>query len=266
MNDPHVESLVDELKTDETLRFANPDPVEGDAGGFVYRLADGVLTVTMKEHYATQENAVATVYPFIRAWELDFALERGRRQLWFAFVRSKVIDRKRTPGTLGSVMATAEETSIAQSVRAIIRRHTYPAPPANFVASANVETLWTRYENQLLGREYLPAMGYFCLTVVEALYGATSGPARPRKTSGKRRRAAAALSIDLEVLEKLGELTTERGDPMTARKYEAGAPSRPLTAQEAAWIQAALRAIMRQVGRKPGATVSPLSMADLPSL
>ena len=59
MNDPHVESLVYELKTDETLRFANPDPVEGDAGGFVYRLADGVLAVTMKEHRRSTSSRAA---------------------------------------------------------------------------------------------------------------------------------------------------------------------------------------------------------------
>jgi hypothetical protein len=50
MNDPHVGSLEYALETDATLAFNNPPPLEGDAGGFTYRLADGVLTVTMKDH------------------------------------------------------------------------------------------------------------------------------------------------------------------------------------------------------------------------
>ena len=98
MNDPHVESLEYKLETDDTLRFDNPDPLEGDAGRFTYRLADSVLTVTMKDHYATEEEARAAVYRFVRAWELDYALEHGRRALWFTFTRSSIIDRKPIPG------------------------------------------------------------------------------------------------------------------------------------------------------------------------
>lgn len=75
------------------------------------------------------------------------------------------------------------------------------------------------------------------------------------------------LNVELAVLEKLGELTTERGDEMTARKVEAGTPFQPLTAKEAVWIQAALRGIMRRLGmKKAGAVIPPLTMTDLPVL
>jgi hypothetical protein len=48
-------------------------------------LADGVLTAAMKHHFATQEEAVAVVWPFLRAWELDRALACGRREVPFTF-------------------------------------------------------------------------------------------------------------------------------------------------------------------------------------
>jgi hypothetical protein len=65
MNDPHVEFLEYKLKTDDTVSFDNPEPLEGDAGGFTYRLADGVLTLAMTAHYATREEAVEPVRPFL---------------------------------------------------------------------------------------------------------------------------------------------------------------------------------------------------------
>jgi hypothetical protein len=55
-------------------------------------LADGVLTAAMKHHFATQEEAVAVVWPFLRAWELDRALACGRREVHFKFVRSEIRD------------------------------------------------------------------------------------------------------------------------------------------------------------------------------
>jgi hypothetical protein len=80
------------------------------------------------------------------------------------------------------------------------------------------------------------------LTVLETVFGGPALGTTP-KTSGKRKRTACALNVDVAVLEKLGELTTERGDAMTARKYAPRVPPlRPLTPEEADWIRAALRA------------------------
>jgi hypothetical protein len=74
------------------------------------------------------------------------------------------------------------------------------------------------------------------------------------------------LHVELAVLNKLGELTTERGDSMTARKQDAATLLRPLTSQEQEWILVTLREIMRRLGmKKAGAVVPPLTMADLPT-
>jgi hypothetical protein len=273
MKDPHVVSLEYKLETDDTLKFDNPEPRGYDAASFTVRLSDGVLTATMKDHFATQEEAVEVVRPFLIAWELHHALEHGRREFRFKFMRSNIIDRKPTPGALDDVVLTSTGLVAAAGFAptlTVTRRHYPEPPPPDFVASPNVETLWDRYENYLLGREYLPAMGYFCLSVVETLYGPTpsSGKAPPRKTSQKRTRTATALNIEVAVFEKLGELTTERGDATMARKQEQGKPFRPLSGHEAAWVQAALRAITRRVAVKAAGVALPsrLSMRDLPQL
>jgi hypothetical protein len=256
MNDPHVVSLEYRLETDDTLKFENPPALEHDQEGFAVRLADGLLTVTMKDHYATQAEAVAAVRPFIRAWELFHGLERGRCEFCFRFVRSNIIDRKPTPGTLDTVLLAAAGTvTITGSAATLTLTHRqYPDAPTGFVASPDVETLWNRYENHRLGREPLPSMAYFCLTVVESRYGG-------------RGNAAAALNIDRAVLERLGLLTTKRGDATTARKRE-GKALQPLTAQEERWIHEALRLMIRRVGAEQAAALpsAPLTMADLPRL
>jgi hypothetical protein len=225
MNDPHVLSLEYALETDESLAFDNPPPLEGDAGGFSYRLADGVLTVTLKDHYATQEQAVEAVAAFIRGWELDYALQHGRRELRFRFVRSHIIDRQPTPGAVGDVLlaGTAKITLTGHPATLVVTQRQYPAPPVSFTASPDVETLWNRYEGHLRGSEPLPAMGYFCLTVLETVFGGPGVGTTP-KTSGKRKRTAHALNVELAVLEKLGALTSERGGAMDARKYAPKVP------------------------------------------
>ena len=69
-------------------------------------------------------------------------------------------------------------------------------------------------------------------------------------------------------MQKLGELTSERGDAMTARKYAPRVPPlHPLTPQEEEWIRAALRAIIRRIGMiGTGVAFGPLTMGDLPQL
>jgi len=130
----------------------------------------------------------------------------------------------------------------------------YPPPPESFTASADVATLWNRYEGHLLGREPLPGMAFFCLTVVERPY------------NGDRTKAAQALSISFPILDKLGELTSTRGDEATARKREEG-PLIPLTKREEQWIHVVLKEMIQRVAMNAaGAKPRTVLMADLPPL
>jgi hypothetical protein len=255
MNDPHVQSLEYQIVPDATLVYDNPPRVERETEEFYIQLADGVLTVTMKAHYATEDEARAAVRPFIRAWEIDGALKHGRPEFRFDFQRANVIDRAPPAPQTGPHLTINTGSVVVLGESVILRRSSreYHGPPDGFTISPDVETLWDRYEGYLAGREPLPGMAYFCLTVIEAVYKG-------------RKKAAPALNIDDEVLNKLGELTSTRGDAATARKHKG--PLMPLAASESEWIREVVKALIRRFGMfAAGTTIAaPLRMGDLPKL
>jgi len=71
------------------------------------------------------------------------------------------------------------------------------------------------------------------------------------------------FQISAPVLRKLGDLTTNRGDEKTARKYMPR--PRPYHPQEETWIKDVVRALIRRVGEHAaGAPLKKLTMADFP--
>src|SRR6266511_3000510 len=140
------------------------------------------------------------------------------------------------------------------SLRAM--RPEFPAFPQCFTVSPDVETLWYRYEGYVQGREPLLAMANACLTFLTA------------QVRG-RENVAKTYAIDLAVLRKLDDFAANLGDERTARKFHAWSARREPTAQEAAWIDAAIRMIIHRVGEHtadPTAPLSKLRMSDLPPL
>jgi hypothetical protein len=68
-------------------------------------------------------------------------------------------------------------------------------------------------------------------------------------------------------LYKIGELTSTRGDAMTARKAPVGGQFRELTASESAWLEQATRRIIKRLGEHAsGAALSQIEMKDLPKI
>jgi hypothetical protein len=57
MRDPHVVELRYRLKTEETVTFDNPPPLERVTEAFYVHIANGSVTFRMKDHYATRESA-----------------------------------------------------------------------------------------------------------------------------------------------------------------------------------------------------------------
>jgi hypothetical protein len=97
-------------------------------------------------------------------------------------------------------------------------------------------------------------MAYFCLTVIEA-------------KAGSRKQAAKLYRISKEVLSKLGELTSDRGDAQTARKIKQSSTLTPLSSAESSWINAAVKTIIRRVGEIDLDPKLPeITMNDLPTL
>jgi hypothetical protein len=261
MSDPHVVALRYRLETDPSLIFDRPAPREDDTPAFALRLANGLLTCDMKAHFPSVAAAKAAVDPFLQAWELNTALREGRRALWFAYEDAELIDRHPSPAGSDLRIHVSEGTLRVTGAMVSLRvtRREYPAPPERFLVSPDVETLWQRYEGYVQGREPLPGMAYVCQSFIEKVL------ARGQPD------AANKYHIERKVLHTLGNLHSHRGDLTSRRKleHERDRHEPPLTPQEIAWMEAAVRILIRRVGEYAADPTAPwptLSMRDLPPL
>ena len=140
--------------------------------------------------------------------------------------------------------------------RALPAGHTGEVPRASeFVcATLNVERAYRRWLEFQAGGEPLQSMAYFVLTIIDTV-------------AGSRKRAASALDIEFELLHKFGNLASTRGDIGTARKAPRSGNYRPLTGQEKAWLEQAVRRIIKRLGEHAsGKPLLLLTMKDLPKL
>lgn len=257
MNDPHVASLRYRLVTDESVSFEAP-PITSETDTFALRLEDDVLTVDLKSHFATVDEARGHIEEFLSAWEVDMALQHGQREVTFDFEDAEVIDRDPSPrgGTRSATLGYGKAATAAAfgfEAKAHIKRTEYPEPPPQFQLSPDAHTLWHRYEGYKKGHERLFSMAYFCCTVIEERGGSRDG-------------AAKKYNISKSVLGRLGEITSTRGSAETARKFTSKGPG-PATRKEREWVEQAVRALIRQVGiHDAGHQPKMLTMGDLPNL
>lgn len=225
------------------------------------RLADGKLIFQMKTHYPSVEAAKEPIARFLRGWEVDFGLHFGRDEMKFVYEDANVIDRKPPPGEAEAIVeaGTASASFSAPAATIHVTRFEYPNPPQGFCVTPDVETMWHRYQGYLDGREPLAAMAYFCLTLLEAQVDGTGN---------KIGRNLSIFGIHREVRDKLGRLTAEVGDSESARKFKTS--SRDFTKPETAWIEAAVKAMIRRKGEHDydddPSSLTCLTMKDLPQL
>jgi len=256
MHDPHVVSLQYKLETGTTVSFYNPPAVNDETDTFRLKLENSKVTVDLKHHFASVEAARCVVDAYLLAWELDVALRFGRKEIKFIFEDAEVIDRDPPPS--GSPMTIqvsgiASATAFGTATISAARRE-YPSPPKYFRVNPDVDTLWHRFEGYSQGREPLLAMAYFCLTLLEA-------------RAGGRKNAEKQYRIQKAVLDKLGELTANRGDEKTARKLKKASPPAPLTPAEARRIEVAIKAIIWRVGEMgTNPSLAVIGMSDLPKI
>ncbi len=256
MQDPHVVALRYRLEPTESLTFENPPAIEDETDAFRLHLENGVATFEMKEHFPSVDSSRNVVEPFLQAWELDTALRNGRREIRFKLEDAEVIDRNPPPpGSIRIFAETATATlKMGGSASAHVTRRHYPEPPKHFRVSPDVEILWWHYENYLNNREPLLPMAYLCLTLLEF-------------RAGNRQKAASMYQISRNVLDTLSNLASRGGDERTARKFNSDSTLTPLTSAETAWIEAAIKAIIRRVGEiASNPSLPAMTMSDLPKL
>jgi hypothetical protein len=214
--------------------------------------------VSMKEHYPTQGEAIRCVESDLRSWEILAALQFGPGSLFFDFEAADIIERTPSPpGAEQGYSATASGGIVfGGSADCVVHRGQYPSPPHGFRADPIVVSLWGRYARYRDGGEPLTGMAYFCLTVMQA-------------DAGGRKEAAAKFRIHADVLKMLGKLSSEAGNETEARKLDKGSTFVPLTEKQRAWMDAAVRKLVRRAGEyaaDPNSNHAEITMADLPDL
>lgn len=255
MQDPHVESLIYQLRTSDELSFRDPPAVFGTEQQFDYSLSEAKLTVSMKDHFPSTETAREIVDPFLRAWELGEALNDGKIHYWFEWESASVIDlNPLEDGGLSGECSIRFSGHV--SMRACITKTVYPAVPKNLKYSADIQLLWNRYCEYERGAEPLLSMAYAVLTFIE---GTT--------TNGQTRKAASAqYAIDFNFLDRIGNWTASRGNAFEARKLGKSATLNPLNSEERTWLEKAVRVLIRRKAEydaNPSATLLQIRMSDI---
>lgn len=257
LRDPHVERLHYKVGSGKGISYRDPKPVEFSHRLGTFKLSDGRLVYEPADHFADQDAARQAVEPFLRAWEIEADLKSNIGMIRFKFDRSEVVDRDPPPPGTSLVLqgkaATAGFSATIGSLHLTCRE--YPHPPQIFETTLDVEHCHRRWSQYRAGKEPLQSMAYFVLTVVERN--------SPKK---KRRRdyAAQNFQIDKAVLNKIGDLSTEKGDEATARKAPHGRSFQKLSGPEKQWLEQAVRRVIRRMGeRASGAPLTLITPNDI---
>jgi hypothetical protein len=263
MRDPHVKSLRYRLIPGPGLSFDNPEPVRHETEAFRIYLADGIVTLHMKLHHASERSARQQAESYLAAWVVVAGVRHHRIGIRFDFAHADLVDRAPARGGIDGhgFVAVGRLALKGEATHLVIDRR-YPDPPNDFAVSPDVASMWHRYQRYRDNHEPLPSMAYFCLTVVR-----TSIHGRPNLPSGSPdERAGHLYGIEPSVLEMLGNLTN-LGDERTARKRHANL--RPLTHQEGYRIECVVEALILRLGEWAAAPTAPrrqITMADFPQL
>lgn len=247
-----TEGMVTKLfyRLDCTTPFSEPDPILGKNEIGSFELKDEVLTIELASECKLIAEARHLASPFIKAWQIEAEICRHPcRKFRFAFWKAE------TTGAVVDQTGNAPEPFKYEKDdkgQLIFELQAYPpAPSTKF--SPHLEAAWSRYLMASYDSgEPIQSAAYYILTVAET-------------PAGGRKNAASILQIDKRVLNKLGELTSERGSVTTARKMLGS--MKPLTCEETRWIDKAIRMLLLHLGEvEAGGLPDRLTMDDLPDL
>ena len=264
MNDPHVVALIYDVDHGKSVSYDEAKPLCRDEEAFRLEVKDKKAWFYLKDHYATEAEARKAIEEYIRNWEFGACLQGGPDSFKLKFDRAEIEDRSPTPGVVDiAFTARAGSPRVRLAFSAAVLD--YPSPPSDISITPDVQTMYDRYMAHRRGHEPLTGMAYFCLTFLESLATKENEEKNKRQDIAKRTAAAKYFQIDKRVLEKIGELSTERGGPMEARKYEG--VDQELTGEERRFLEEAIKKIVRRVAEKaraPETDLMRISLSDLP--
>jgi len=253
VRDPHVTRLFFTAEPRGNISYKTTVPpivFHNNLGHFALR--EGVLAVEPADHFPTGDAARQAIEPLLRAWEIESDLRREVGAIRFTFDRAELVDRDPPPPgmpTVHSGQVVAMGMAVVSAIAHVIRGQ-YPAPPTAFRTTIDVEAAYRRWLGYREGREPLQGMAYFVLTLIEV-------------PAGGSKSAAKVFNISSGVLDRMGQLSAE-GDAQTARKLQRGRALRPLSGEEADWLDHAVRRVIRRLGEHAsGATLPPITLKNV---
>ncbi|MCY3871044.1 MAG: hypothetical protein OXG87_15960 [Gemmatimonadetes bacterium] len=275
MNDPHVVALFYTIEHDKSVNYEKAKPLVRDEPEFRVKVKNKKVYFKLKGHYATEPEARQSVKEYIRIWELDAGLKRDPDFFKLKFDRAKIVDRNPTPGSVDAASITVKVTTSAAT--GTITPPDYPPPPSGLSIDADVQTMYERYMNYCRKREPLPSMAYFCLTILEgAAMAKTKGKFKKHE---KRQAAAEYYHIEEKVLKLVGKLSSEKGDPLEARKREGPdddleKKERRFKEQERRFLEEAVKKMIYRAAEEikvektnnPTKNLCQITLSDLPSV
>ena len=248
MNDPHVAVLIYKIEHGDSIDYSKAKPLDHEEAGFRVKITNGQVCFKFKDHHASVDEAREAIGNYIRSWELDAGLREGPNRFKLKFDQSQIEDRNPTPGAVS--IGTPVRFSFTLSEPTVtLSPACYPPPPSGvMLITSDVQTLYDRYKGYCQDREELPGMAYFCLTVLEDSVAQQPQKASTnRKPSTKRKKAAEKYGIELEVLTKIGFLSSDKGGQQARKK---SGMNNNLTAQDRRFLEEAIKAIIRRAAEK----------------
>ena len=256
MRDPHVQVMHYAAGSGEGISYLDPEPISFSNHLGTFELGDSKLRITPVEHFSEEEEARRAVEPFLRAWEMEADLNSNVGMIRFTFERAELVDRDPPPPGSPQVIKIKEAITVSVDLSASLQmtHRKYPQPPNTFRATPEVQHAYRRWIGFRSGKEPLQAMAYFVLTLLES-------------AAGGRKNAARSFNIELDVLRVIGELSSTKGDPSTARKAGPGTQFQELTGAEKQWLEKAIPLVIRRLGEHAsGAPLAPIALTDLPGI
>ncbi|MDE0173062.1 MAG: hypothetical protein OYH76_06465 [Defluviicoccus sp.] len=233
MNDPHVVALEYLIEHGpDVVDWSRAAPLDEEEPSFRVQAENGRVRFELREHYASQEAARSAVETdYIRNWEFVVGLARGPNAFVLRFDRSEIVDRN-PPSGPPRLNARASVGGFTASAN--LAPPTPPAlpelPPATIKRTPDVDSMYQRYLGHLEGREPLPGMAYFCLTVLQKMGGGASNAARH-------------FSVSNKVLDRIRRLSAYKGG--TGARKEDGREA-PYTPEEEHFLRSAIKTLIHR--------------------
>lgn len=222
-------------------------------------LEQDALTVWPAQDFDDVEAAVEQLAPFLRSWEIGAGLEFGPDSLRFTHEAAELEHVGAASGADGSGSVSVELQSglvVGDEAVGHLTRHHYPSPPpqGEFAMSEYLGLAYHRWRNYVRKQEPLPSMAYFICTIFEEL-------------AGSRKDAAKTFGIDYKVLDTVARLSSNSGGASSLRKFAAGKPRVEMPDAERAWLEEAVKRLIRRLGEYAAAAhLVRITMADFPDL